>query len=833
MSGFCRSLPCFLCIHYMKNLYTLFFLLFQTLALSAQSRSASLTIEVTSVQGDDLADQPITLIQTDYEVSYGKLRLNGEGICTLKVYPGNHRLVIERDGFETLSCDFVVAENEMQKTVSVVLTEKTRMPYALNAKVHHDVFTGKNSILFEWNCEAPAFFDDFESYSPFAVSFGEWTGIDADLEAAAPLIGSYPNRGVMQFAQIINPLAVTPTWWYDYPVLRPFEGQQYVGFTRTNSGNQNDDWLISPAVMVGTDNVLQFMGKAADQYPERFMVYVTEKLDGPTQEDFVRIDKDNYETVDYRGWHQFSYDLSAYAGRQIKFAIRYISHYNRYGSFMLMIDNVFVGQPSPATSRPSSVTRHPSPANPNEQFHVYLDGELVGTTGNYSFELDDVVSGEHMLGVRAAYIQAQSEMVAMQVTVPEGPFAAVTFQVQANSVLNADGQKLSVTSMATSETWELMVVNGQAVLPSLPLGQYVVNIAEGAFLEYQQVIDVSADATVSIELTDRIVTPYNITATVSDDGRYTLRWNQELLFSDSFEEYADFATGLFGNWLSIDRDQMPVYPIALGGMQNIVSFPGSGTASNPTAIAPMVFNPYSTTPAMMPVDPAIGAPTGKKTVIFFSSQRWLNDKWLISPLLDIHDGYVLSVKAKGYSSLYPESMEFCFSDGSTQPDDFSVLSTVSQLSAEQWSVYETDLSQLAGQTIRLAIHYNSYDAFLAQVDDFTVGLESGEGEIVDYGNIVRFDILLDGQKIAETATAQFTLPVLSAGSHVVGIRAIYQNGESELAEYVITATAITHHLSPVTHHPCEFFNLNGQKIRNPNHGVFVVRQNGKTKKIMK
>ena len=28
---------------------------------------------------------------------------------------------------------------------------------------------------------------------------------DADEDAAAPLIGNYPNRGVMQYAQIINP----------------------------------------------------------------------------------------------------------------------------------------------------------------------------------------------------------------------------------------------------------------------------------------------------------------------------------------------------------------------------------------------------------------------------------------------------------------------------------------------------------------------------------------------------------------------------------------------------------------------------------------------------
>ena len=74
------------------------------------------------------------------------------------------------------------------------------------------------------------------------------------------------------------------------------------------------------------------------------MVYVTTKTDNPTQQDFVRLDQGNYETADYTGWRRCSYDLSAYAGQQVKLAIRYISDYNRYGSFMLMVDDVYVGQ---------------------------------------------------------------------------------------------------------------------------------------------------------------------------------------------------------------------------------------------------------------------------------------------------------------------------------------------------------------------------------------------------------------------------------------------------------------------------------------------------------
>ena len=814
----------------MRKLFLLLFSLACGLDVAAQSRSTQLTIEVVSVEGDQLQGQTVTLQQTDFQVSYGTLKLDASGHCTLKVYPGGHRLTIEREGFIPVDHSFTIADSETEKTVSVTLQEKTRTPFALQTAVEHDVFTGHNSIALTWNKEAPAFFDDFESYDPFAVSFGQWTGIDADLEAAAPLIGSYPNRGVMQYAQIINPLTVIPTWWYDYPILRPYSGQQYVGFTRTSSGNQNDDWLISPTVSVGTDNVLQFIGKAADQFPERFMVYVTEKLDNPAQDDFIRIDEGNYESADYTGWHRFSYSLAQYAGRQIKFAIRYISNYNLHRSFMLMIDDVYVGQPQGYESRRARARR--SPANPNETFSIFLDGSKVGQTDGYDYVISEVAPGDHVVGVQASYIQAESQMSTVNVSIPATGFARLTFAVTTNSLLPADGQTLSLTSMATSQTYSLTVTDGKAVVPSLPLGDYMVNVAAGAFEEYLQTITVTGDATLSIELKDQILAPYNITADAGDDGRYTLRWNQELIFTDSFEQYDDFATGSFGGWLSVDRDMSPVYPISLNN--TIIAFPGSGTATNPTAIAPMVFNPWSTRPAMLPTDQAIAAPTGDKTVIFFSAQRAKNDKWLISPLLDIHDAYKLTVTAKGYSSAYPESMEFCIStEGSTNPDDFTALTSVPAVSAEEWTIYQTDLDAYAGESVRLAVHYTSTDAFMAQVDNFTVGPENGQGETVDYGNVVRFDIYLDGQKVGESQKPTFTLPMLTEGSHTVGIKAIYKSGESEMVSYVISVDAIqTVTLPSQQDGPARYFNLQGQEVGAPQHGgIYLKCQEGKTIKM--
>ena len=805
----------------MKRTISLLFLAILCVGVSAQQRNKQLTIEVTSVENDDLAGQPLTLTQTDYEVSYGQLKLDGDGRCSLKVYAGNHRLTIDREGFDRLEHEFEVSETATGTTVvSVTLKEKTRQPYALAATVTHDALTGRNDIGLAWNTEQPAFFDDFENYEGWAINFGEWTGIDADNEAAAALLGSYPNRGVMQYAQIINPLTVNPTWWYDYPILRPYDGQQYVGFTRTSSGNANDDWLISPVITVGTDNVLQFMGKAADQYTERFMVYVTTKTDNPVQADFVRLDQGNYETADYRGWREYSYDLSAYAGQQIKFAIRYVSHYNFYGSFMLMIDNVYVGQALGSEELGVRSYKLRSPANPNEQFRIFLDGQQVGITEDYEYTIEDVTPGEHTVGVQAVYLQAESAVTTTAVSVaPASGFSRVTFHVTADSKLSADGQQLSLLSLESADSYLLTVSGGKVEVASLPNGTYVVHVEEGAFEEYRQTITVAGDATIDIVLADHIITPYNITATTGDDGSLTLRWNQELSFTDSFEDYDDFATGSFGEWKTVDRDQQPVYPIALGSQSNIVSFPGSGTATNPTAIAPMVFNPWNTTPAMLPTDPAIAAPTGQKTVIFFSPQRTKADKWLISPLMDIHDNYQLSVKAKGYTAMYPESMEFCISDGSDQPNDFTVISEVSTLSSEQWAVYHTDLSGYAGRQVRLAVHYTSTDAFLAQIDDFTVGPVDGQGAVVDYGNVVRFDIWLDGQKVGESQTPSFVIKNLAEGYHVIGICAVYQNGQSETAYYEIGGiTAVNSPLSlfkgicnPRT---STLYDLQGRKLSN-------------------
>ncbi len=766
-------------------IFTLFALCGIFGTMSAQTRDNRMTINVKTVTGESVEGLVVGLKIPDWGFTYNatETTLSADGQCSLNVYSATHRIVVEKEGYAVYD-KTVEVNGDIQ--VDIELQEAVRQPFSLTGSIEHDVFTGKNDVTLTWNKEKPAFFDDFEGHPDWSISFGDWTGIDNDKQAAAILAGSYNNRGALQYATIVNPLTVVPTWWYEYPVLRPYSGNQYVGFVRTNSGEANDDWLISPTITVGNDNILRFMAKAADVYAERFQVGIT-TVENPTADDFTIISAGNYETVEYEEWVAKEYDLSAYAGQAVKIAIHYIANANRYGAFMLMVDDFYVGQPSyyDETSKLRRVQK--SPANPNEKFEIYQDGTKVGETESYSYTLENVEEGNHTFGVKAVYRLTETEISTMELAISNENCHRVTLNVTTNNEVSADGFDVDILNMDNGDLISAKVQDGKIVLESLPAGKYTLSIENPVYDTYREEIVVSDDVDKNIELKEHLFLPYNITVDLTEEGTVydaLVKWNQDLGFSDSFEDYGDFVTGEFGEWLTVDNDKLPVYPIALGSASNIVSFPGSGDAYNPTAIAPMVFNPYKTVPAMAPTDPAIMAPTGDKTVIFFSPQMAQADKWLISPAQTIRDGYVWQLTAKAYAQ-YPETVRFCIST-SQDLDSFTVLDEV-ELPYEEWTVYTLDLSAYAGQTVYLAVNYISTDAFLAQVDDFYVGPSDDSDSKVDVGNVLHYEVYLDGELKGEPQETQFAFTGLTAGEHTVGIKAVYKSGVSEMAEYTFNA----------------------------------------------
>lgn len=826
----------------MKRLKALVFMLLivSVIPLAAQKRDINLTVNATCATGESLEGQEVEVFQADYSLYYEKIYLDAAGTASIKVYPGNNRVTIKRSGFKTFTRDF---DATADLTVDAELVEDVQTPFSLTADVRHDVFTGDNGIAFSWNREKPVFSDNFEGYDPFSIQFGEWTGIDGDGIAAAPLVGEYQNRGALMYAQIINPLKVVPSWWADYPVLRPYSGQQYVGFIRTTTGAANDDWLISPVITPGNLNFLTFMAKAADVGKERFQVYVTEKTDNPEEQDFTQINTGNYEQVDYKAWKKFSYSLSGYAGKPIRFAIRYISTANTERTFMLMIDDVEVAQD--LTAAKSAARRVPpaalrSPQNPNETFEIYLDNDKVGTTDGYDYTFSNISEGTHVLGVKAVYKQAQSDMATTEVSVSNQNNVHYTLNIATNNGQSLDGKTVSITDVATGGENIGTIAGGKVDMKSLPKGEYLISAAIDNYESYEKRVTVSADGSLDVELKEKIIAPYNVTAETTADGKgaynVALRWNQDLAFTDDFESYPDFAQGSFGQWKSVDLDGGKVYPIGLGSQTNIVTFPGASTPSSPTAIAPIVFNAYKTTPAMLPTDPAMTPTSGEKEIVFFSPQGKMADKWLISPQLDIRDGYVLRVAAKAYASLYPESLEFCVSTTDAETTSFTVVSNASTMSADQWTVYETDLSRFAGQKVYIGVHYVTYDGFFAQLDDFYVGSEDGKSESANVGAVKGYDVYLDGAKQGTSAEAEYTLTGVAAGSHKAGIRAQYASGMSELTEYDFTAgtTSVGSVAADAASAAAEYFTIDGRKLgsSHPEKGVYIRKSGSETVKVV-
>lgn len=774
------------------KLRSLFLLISLMAAFSAFAQyDAKLEVEVTAVDGGDLSGLEFSLYHVGYSLNYSGTVLDSDGKCSVDVISGEHKITINKSGYAEYVETFTVASGET-KELDIVLQDDVREPFALKADLQHDIFTGKDDVFLSWNKEEPSFFDDFESYDDFAIQFGEWTGIDGDKLAAAPIQGDYPNRGALQYAQIINPLTVEPAWWYDYPVLRPYSGKQYVGFVRTSIGRANDDWLISPAIEVKEDNILRFMAKAADRYPERFEVGIT-TVDNPEESDFEIISSGNYETVSYEQWVAKVYDLSEYQGQTVKIGIHYISDTNRYGAFMLMVDDFYVGQREYGEAQAMKARRVPqhSPANPNESFKIYKNGEEAGTTDGYSYLLADLQPGDYTFGVKAVYSSgAESGITEIEFNVPSEGYSAVTFNVTTNNKVSADGLAVSLVSVDTSDEYSVTVAGGKASVPSLPDGVYMAAVVSDEYEDWSQELTVNGDVEIPVALEERIYTPYNITTDVKDgeDGNYnvTVKWNQDLGFSDSFEDYEDFAQGSFGGWKSIDNDGMVTYLIGYTGIP-YVSFPGSGDVNEQgeplgAAIAPIVFNPYKTTPAI-DFDPSMLAQTGNKYVAFFSPQLAQSDKWLISPKQTVRDGYVFRVAAKGYPLLAAiENVEFCISTTDDNVESFEVLDVEEELPTDHWGIYTIDLSEYAGQEVYLAIHHISYDAYIASVDDFYVG-PAEEGAAANVGNVLSYEVFLDGVSKGTTQTASFDLTGVTPGTHTVGIEARYESGVSERAEY--------------------------------------------------
>lgn len=212
-------------------------------------------------------------------------------------------------------------------------------------------------------------------------------------------------------------------------------------------------------------------------------------------------------------------------------------------------------------------------------------------------------------------------------------------------------------------------------------------------------------------------------------------FSQITLFEDSFEEYEDFTIDNFGSWNGLDLDILNTYT---GGL------PEGGTpwANSGDPQAFMVFNPTAagvtdenSACTASTETRAFAARTGLKYAACWAGvpnsnnqTATANNDWLISPVIQLGTGNVLSFWVKNLSNCYGnERYKVAIYVGSGTPQsasDFTIIGgnpTAYSASYPNWTTRIVNIpASYNEQFVRLAIQCVSADAYMLLVDDFKV-----------------------------------------------------------------------------------------------------------------
>ncbi len=265
--------------------------------------------------------------------------------------------------------------------------------------------------------------EGFESYPDFALTFDPWVLVDVDGSGTYGVQGySWPNVYSAMAYMIFNPSATTPP----LASLEAHSGSKMAA-SFASTQNANNDWMISPAFTPAAGQFLNFYARSyvSDYGLERFKVGVSNGGTAPAN--FTIISGANYIQAPIN-WTLYSYDLSSYAGQEIRFGIQCLSD----DAFFFLVDDITVGTPPSAktviaSTVPTEVGRStgtpvPAPRTATrelEGYNVYRDGALlsfVPGAGVTSYEDHSVTVGTYSYTVTAVYTSGEST--------PAGPASA-------------------------------------------------------------------------------------------------------------------------------------------------------------------------------------------------------------------------------------------------------------------------------------------------------------------------------------------------------------------------------------------------------------------------
>lgn len=292
--------------------------------------------------------------------------------------------------------------------------------------------------------------------------------------------------------------------------------------------------------------------------------------------------------------------------------------------------------------------------------------------------------------------------------------------------------------------------------------------------------------------------------------------------TDDFESYTPFAIEGIGDWTLYDGDKAttlitPRVPLRYEHEGEPMAY--------------QVFNnELSGTCTEKNYDEVFEAHSGKQYLICpCADYPAENDDWLISPRLD---GRSQTISFWAHSATYDlEWISLWYSDTDNHHDSFKKVSEGDHLSvSERWQNVSFTVPEgaryFAIRCVRRSVMLFVDDVQYNRYDGATAGL-----------TLKGYNVYRDGRKLNDApieANAYTDDKAVMGGSYTYKVTAVYAEGESDYSDEVTVSGATSIESVSASDAKADCYNLAGQKIAAPAHGLFIEKQaDGTVRKVLK
>ena len=303
-------------------------------------------------------------------------------------------------------------------------------------------------------------------------------------------------------------------------------------------------------------------------------------------------------------------------------------------------------------------------------------------------------------------------------------------------------------------------------------GEYTLTVTCKGFETLTQEITIKGE----VDYADRFTMletkeqPFNLVAEASDrEDAWLLRWNFKTYIFDDFESYDDFTVNPSGEvaWSYIDADNVEV-------AINNEPLPEPGPA------AFVVLNPETSPSASY-----TPAHSGEKAIFSLAARLAKDDAddYIISPELSFESDFVVNF----WTYVYWKREDYYrvgYSTSGTDLDDFIWTDKVMLEKDETWLNVTVEIPAAARY---VAINYGG-TLRVGGIDDVYIGPADQIPGVTAArvnrapGQVVRYEVYLDGNKVGDTTDTQYLLENISDGKHIAGVKSVYASGASEMAQ---------------------------------------------------